>query len=168
MKCALRILGQALAFGLVAAFLGYFSQSPAYTHLDPGLALLKVSFTHGAPRQAACRQRTPEELAKLPPNMRRPLDCPRVRPSVAIELVLDGKTLLDAELAPTGLSGDGPSRLYHTFAVPPGPHRLEARLRDSVRVDGGWDHERLATIELAAGQNFVLDFRPDAGGFVFR
>jgi hypothetical protein len=164
----LRYAGQAVALAAFAAFIGYFSNAPAYTHLDPEKALLKVSFSHGAPRQAACRERSAEELAKLPPNMRRKMDCPRVRPPVALELVLDGAPLLEAALPPTGLSGDGPSRIYRTFPVAAGPHVVTARLRDTLRTDGGWDYERSISVELEPAQSFVVDFHADAGGFIFR
>ncbi|MBX6366906.1 MAG: hypothetical protein IRZ04_02940 [Rhodospirillales bacterium] len=160
--------GQAAAYAGFAAFVGYFSSAPAYTHLDPAMALVKVSFSHGAPRQAACRERSAEELAKLPPTMRRKMDCPRVRPTVSLELLVDGIPLIAESLPPSGLSKDGPSRIYRTIPVTAGTHTLTARLRDTIRDDGEWDYERTITAELAPAQNFVVDFRADAGGFLFR
>lgn len=164
----LRWGGQAAAYAVFAAFIGYFSSAPAYTRLDPAKALVKVSFSHGAPRQAACRERTAEELAKLPPTMRRKMDCPRVRPTVSFELLVDGTPLIAESLPPSGLSKDGPSRIYRTIPVAAGTHTLTARLRDTVRDDGGWDYERTITAELEPAQNLVVDFRADAGGFLFR
>ena len=164
----LRYAGQVAAFTAFAALLGYFSSAPAYTHLDPAKALLKVNFSHGAPRQAACRERSAEELAKLPPNMRRKMDCPRVRPPLGFELVVDGAPLLETTLPPTGLSSDGPSRIYRTFPLRSGPHTITARLRDTLRTDGGWDYERSVAVELEPGRNFVVDFRAETGGFIFR
>jgi hypothetical protein len=161
----LRYFGQAVVYLLVAVVLGYFASAPSYIHLPPDQALIKLSFAHGAARKGECRRRTAEELARLAPNMRRPMECPRERLSVEVELLLDGAPLYRAVLPPTGLAGDGPSRVYRRFAVAPGPHRLMARLRDSSRTQG-FDHEREAEIELAPGQNFVIDFRKDAGGFV--
>jgi hypothetical protein len=87
------------------------------------MALIKLSFAHGAQKED-CRPRTAEELAKLPPNMRRPMVCARERLPVAVELLLDGAPLYQAVLPPTGLAGDGPSRAYQRFAVPPGQHEL--------------------------------------------
>lgn len=77
MTKVLRYLLQALLYGAFIAVLGYFSTSPAYRHLPPDQALVKLSFTHAAQRKGECRTRTPEELAKLPPNMRIAQDCPR-------------------------------------------------------------------------------------------
>ena len=50
--------------------------------------------------------------------------------------------------------------------VSAGRHRLVARLRDSDRTEG-FDYEHEAEIELAPGQNFVVDFRAVSGGFIF-
>ena len=162
----LRHIGQGGAYLLLALAIGYFSDRPAYTHFPPEMALIKLSFAHGAQKEA-CRQRTPQELAELPANMRRPTVCSRERLPVAVELLLDGKPLYAAALPPTGLAGDGPSRAYQRFAVAPGRHELSARLRDSDRAEG-FDYERTATVELAPAQSLAIDFRSEMGGFVFR
>jgi hypothetical protein len=162
----LRYLGQGAAYLLLALAIGFLSDSPAYTHFPPDKALVKLSLAHGA-RKEECRRRTPEELAKLPPNMRRPLECSRERLPVTVELLLDGTLLYHGVLPPTGLAGDGPSRAYQRFAVPPGRHELVARLRDSDR-DDGFDYQRTATIDLAPAQSLAIDFRAEIGGFIFR
>ena len=158
--------GQGVVYLLLALGIGYFSNRPAYTHFPPDRALVKLSFAHGAQKEE-CRRRTPEELAKLPPNMRRPMACSRERLPVTVELLLDGEQLYQAVLAPTGLAGDGPSRAYQRFAVPAGRHELVARLRDSDR-SRGFDYERTAVVELAPAQSVAIDFRAEMGGFVLR
>ncbi len=163
----IRYLAQGAVYAVVAALLGYFSAAPAYQHFPKDKAMIKLAFAHGGSRKGGCRRRTREELAKLPPNMRRPMDCPRRRVPVYVELELDGAPLYRASLPPTGLSGDGPSRVYERFTVSPGRHRLVMRLRDSER-DRGFDYERVAEIELRPGQNLAVDFRADAGGFVLK
>ncbi len=162
----LAYVGQVAVYLLLALGIGYFSDRPAYTHFPADMALLKLSFAHGAQKEE-CRRRSAEELAKLAPNMRRPAACSRERLPVTVELLLDGKPLYQAVLPPTGFAGDGPSRAYERFAVPAGRHELVARLRDSDRRDG-FDYERTATIELAPAQSVAIDFRPEMGGFVFR
>ncbi|OGI67332.1 MAG: hypothetical protein A2W18_15385 [Candidatus Muproteobacteria bacterium RBG_16_60_9] len=166
MRKAFAVIGQLLAYGAFMALVGYFSVAPAYTPFDPNLALLKLSFRHTGPTKVECRRRTPEEIAKLAPNMRRSLDCPRERLPVAVELELDGRRLYAASIAPSGVWKDGHSNSYVTFAVTAGRHRLTTRLRDSRRTEG-FDHERSAEIELAPRQVFVVDFRADKGGFLF-
>lgn len=162
-----RYTGQAVFYALLALGLGYFSTSPVYRHLAEDTALIKLSLVHGAERQVKCRQRTAAELAEIAPNMRRPLDCPRRRLPIFVEIEMDGRILYQESLAPTGLSGDGPSRAYHRFPVPVGEHRLVARMRDSARADG-YDFFRDQTVTLAAGQNLAIDFRAETGGFVFK
>jgi hypothetical protein len=149
------------------AIKGTFADSPAYVHHPPGHALINLSFSHGAGRKGECRRLSAEEIARLAPNMRRPTQCPRERLPVHVELALDGNLLYRGTLPPTGLSGDGPSRVYERFPVAPGAHRIDVRLRDTARAEG-FDHERTEIVELKPGQNFVVDFRPDAGGFIFR
>ena len=167
MTRALRYLGQAVLYGLVAILFGYLSANPSYTHFPPDQAMVRLSFVHGAERKGECRQLSAEEIADMPPNMRVPAICPRERLPVTVELELDGARLYSAELAPTGLNSDGPSRAYQSFAVEPGPHPLTARLRDSARADG-FDYDTATDVDLAPGQHFVIDFRADLGGFVFR
>lgn len=159
-------LGQALVYGLLALGIGYCSDRPAHTHFPPDMALIKLSFAHGA-RKEECRPRTAEELAKLSPNMRRPMVCARERLPVAVELLLNDQPLYQAVLPPTGLAGDGPSRVYQRFAVPPGRHELTARLRDTDRAEG-FDYERTVVVELAPAQSLAIDFRSEMGGFIFR
>ena len=158
--------GQAMAYALFAVAIGYFATRPAYTHLDPDKALIKLSFSHAGQRKGDCRQLTPEELARLAPNMRRPLDCPRERVPLGVELLLDGETLFRGELPPSGLAGDGASTVYRKFPVAPGRHRLSARLRDSVR-NAGFDYQGEVVVVLEPRQNFVVDFKPALGGFIF-
>lgn len=162
-----KYLLQALLYAAFIALIGYFSVAPAYRHVDPELAIVKLAFSHAAERREPCRKLTPAELAQLAPNMRRPMDCDRERLPLLVELEIDGELVFQAEEAPTGLWQDGASTIYRKFLVQPGSHELVARLRDG-RDTVGFDYEQAATVELAAGQNFVIGFRPAAGGFKFQ
>lgn len=166
-RTAFRYVGQALIYAAVAAVVGYFSTSPSYTHFPPDKALITLSFAHGGKPKGGCRTLTESERAKLAPNMRRKQICPRRRLPVGIELDIDGQKIYKAELPPTGLSGDGPSRVYRRFVVSVGRHRIAARLRDTARRTG-YDYRKEATVTLAPGQQFIIDFRPSIGGFVFQ
>ncbi len=166
MPRAPQYVGQVIAYALFAVVVGHFATQPAYTHLQPGEALIKLSFSHAGAHKEECRRRTQEELERLPPNMRRPLDCNRERVPLLIELEMDGKIIYRDSLPPSGLSGDGASTAYKKFRVSTGAHRIVARLRDSRREDG-FDYEQAANINLTPQQNFVIDFRPEQGGFLF-
>ena len=71
-----------------------------------------------------------------------------------------------ADLPASGIAGDGPARVYQKFVLPAGEHQVEIRLRDTNRAEG-FDHAASRRITLAAEQNFAIDFRPVAGGFIF-
>jgi hypothetical protein len=165
-KPALRIIAQALAYVPLMALIGYFSSYPRYRAIPEGEALVRVSFVHAAERKHPCRRRTPEELAKLAPNMRAAEDCPRERADVTVEIDIDGQPALRRTLAPSGLKRDGNAAVYHRFAVAAGSHRIAARLRD--RTQGDFNYVREATLELKPGAALVIDFSAEQGGFLFR
>jgi hypothetical protein len=163
----LRYAGQAALYALFAAIVGYFSTSPRYQHLQPDQALLRLSFSHSGKLKADCRRRTPEELAKLPANMRAPLDCPRERSPVIVLVELDGAELYHETFAPSGLSGDGASTGYRRAPIAAGRHRVRARFNDDARVSG-FNYERDRVIEAVAGQVVLIDLLPERGGVAIR
>lgn len=167
MIAAARIASQIAVLTALFAAVAVFADWPRYQQIPSESAVIKLSFTHGSNRKADCRVRTAEELAKLPPNMRKPLDCPRTRGAVYVELDLDGQTIYRASLPPSGISGDGPARVYQQFVVPAGRHAVAVRMRDTQRIEG-FDFSKIGDVVLAPEQNFVIDFRPEAEGFVFR
>lgn len=167
MSTPLRIFGGFATLTLVIALAALLSDAPAYRVIPPQTGILKLSFTHGANRRAACRQLTAEEIAALPPNMRRTEICPRRRPPVDIELAIDGDLVYRAMLPPSGLAGDGPSRAYEKFLLPAGNHEIAVRMRDNPNT-AGFDYEAVRQVVLAAEQNLVIDFSVTEGGFVFR
>ena len=163
---AFRAFGQIAlyaAFGIVVAA---FSFRPSYERVAPDRAVVKLSFSHAGERREPCRTLSPEELAALAANMRSGVDCPRERVPVVVELEIDGEPVFHAMLPPSGLAGDGPSSVYERFDIPAGSHRIRVRLRDTAR-ESGFDHEGAVDVRLAARQSFVIDFRPELGGFQF-
>ena len=152
----------AITGGLVA----YLSAQPVLTLLNPGEAVVTLSFSHAAKHREECAVQTPADLAKLQPNMRRASKCPRARWPVVIELELNGQALIDTTLPPAGLWSDGPASIYRRLRVPSGEQTVTVRLRDTGRADG-FDYESSREVKLRPNQNVVIDF--DAGsGFVFR
>jgi hypothetical protein len=166
MKSATRYGGQAVLYAAFVAVIGYFSTSPAYEHLPPGDALIKVSLTHAGARKEPCRERSAEELAKLAPNMRAQSVCPRERVPVIVEIMLDDAPLYRVVAPPSGLSKDGASTIYRRVPIAAGTHRIGARLADGP--SGEFTFRRVATLELPPGRVVVIDFDPAKGGFVFR
>jgi hypothetical protein len=161
---------QALRFAVLAAIfagVGAFSQWPAYRALPEGVGVLTLSFSHGADRKAGCRKLSAKEIAALPANMRRTELCPRGRPPVFVELDLNGKRLFGGEVGPSGIAGDGPSRVHQQFVLPAGIYEVSVRMRD--RPDTAeFDYEARAQIDIGEAAHRVIEFRPEAGGFLFR
>jgi len=166
MSQALRILFQLALYVPLMVLIGYFSSYPRFTEVREGEALVRLSLVHAAQRLQECRERTPEELARLAPNMRAALDCPRERSPMLVELEFDGKVVYRRDAAPAGLRRDGAAAVYHRMTVPAGSHRIVARLRD--RASGDFNYVRAATLELAPGASLVIDFAAAQGGFTFR
>lgn len=163
---AVRYVAQLVLYVPLLALIGYFSTKPAFEILPNDQALVLLSFSHAGARKGECRQRTPEELAKLAPNMRAAQDCPRERTPVTVELELDGQLLYHVEAPPAGLKQDGASTVYRRTAVAAGQHRLVARLRDQAA--GGFGYVKEETIDIPAGASLVIDFHASQGGFQFR
>jgi hypothetical protein len=163
---ALRYGLQALLYGAFAATLGYFSTSPAFEPLPPGHALIRLSLNHAGQRKVACHVRSPEELARLAPNMRAAEDCPRERASVLVKVELDGKPVADIVARPAGLSHDGASVAYRRIPVAAGTHRLRVALADDAA--GTFDRVHESEVRLEPGRVLVIDFEPGKGGIVLR
>lgn len=159
------IVLQVPAYAAFAAFIGYFSSAPVYHHLAPGLAVVKLSLVHAGELKHPCHARTAEELAKLAPNMRAALDCPRERSDVHVEVEMDGQVIARVEAHPAGLRDDLPATVFRRYEVPAGRHRFRARLADTPDGEFRWQNE--ADIDLAEGRVLVIDFAAGSGGFQF-
>lgn len=160
-------LGQILLYALFALVIGVFSRWPVYQHLAPQQALIKLSFTHTGQPAGDCVRLSQAELAKLPPNMRAPIKCPRGRSPVTVEVDVGGINALRRSVAPSGLSRDGASALYQRLVVPAGEQRIAVRFNDDARRPG-FTHQREVTVKLAPAQVLVIDFDAEKGGITFQ
>jgi hypothetical protein len=162
----LRLAGQFLVIAALFAAVAAFANWPAYQQFPRGSAIVILTFVHGADRKAECRLLTSQEIEKLAPNMRRVQTCPRGRRPLYVELDLGTRAVFRKSLPPTGIAGDGPSRVYQRFVVPAGKYDVAVRMRDTARVEG-FDHTREEAVTLVPDQTFVIDFRSERGEFVF-
>lgn len=160
-------IGQALLYGFFALVIGVFSGWPSYRHLAEDQALIKVSFSHHGKPVSDCRPLTPAELAKLPPNMRAPVKCPRERSPVTVEVDLGGTQVLREVSMPSGLSRDGASAVYRRLEVPAGEQRIAVRLKDDVRSPG-FDYQREEVVILKPAQILVIDFDGEKGAITLQ
>ena len=164
---AARWIGQIVLYAAFAAAVAVLSQWPEYRPLAADQALLKVSFLHHGQRLQACVEQTPQELAKLPPNMRAPTRCPRERSPVTVEVELDGSLVYRQTAAPSGLSRDGTASVYRSIPVTAGAHRVHVRIRDSARSEG-FDFEHEGVVQFDPLQVRVVDFSAEQGGITSR
>jgi hypothetical protein len=163
---AARTLMQAASYVPLMVLIGYFSSAPVFVHLPADQALLRLSIAHAAELRHACRERSPEELAKLPPNMRAAQDCPRERSPLLVELEIDGRLAYRREALPAGAQRDGLATLYHRLPIDAGAHRIVARMRD--RPEGDFNHVHEETLNLAGGDSVLIDFNAARGRLEFR
>ena len=165
-RAVVNIVGQVVGYAAFCSAIAYFATAPTYRHLPPDAALVKVSLQHAGQRKEACRERGAEELARLAPNMRVASVCPRERVPLAVVVQLDGTTVVDTKVRPSGLARDGAGTLYWRVEVPAGRHRVVAKLGDTPAP--GFTHVREADVELAPGAILLIDFDAQAGGWRFR
>ncbi len=158
---------QVLNYALFMLLVWYFSAAPPYTQLKPDQAVITVAFAHAGKRLEDCRQLSQEELARLPPNMRAPMDCPRERSPVTVQLLVDGELLIEEVANAPGLYSDLGIDVYRSAKVPVGNHTLAVEMNDNARVEGPtYTHEE--TVNLEPAQLLVIDFNSETGSFIIQ
>jgi hypothetical protein len=163
----MKFLVQFVAYAVFAAFVGLLSIWPSYQLLAPDQAIVSLAISHAGQRLGECRRLTQEELNELPPNMRKPSDCPRERHPIRVELRADGVVLYQETSPPSGLWSDGKATVYQRLQMQAGRHELFIGMNDSGG-DSGFDFELKSTLVLSPGQNLVIDFDELLQAFVFR
>ncbi len=166
MSKVMQIIGQVVLYGLFMAVVGYLSTSPSYNHMGADTALIKISLAHTSEPAGECVKQTPEQLAKLPPNMRMPVVCPRERSPIFLELELDGEVVHSETIIPSGLHNDAAGYTYQKITVPSGKHRLGVKMRDSVDSDE-FDYIAEEDVDMAPAEIIVVDFDAKHGEFIF-
>jgi hypothetical protein len=148
------------------ALIWYFASAPSIRLLAEDEAMVTMAFSHAGDLREPCRDISSEELAKLPPNMRIPQECPRERSPVVIEMLLDGQPLYNESLQPPGLFNDGGVNIYFSRKIPAGIHHFEIKMDDSVREEG-FNHILEQDININPAQILLIDFDSEKG-FVVR
>lgn len=160
MKLAGQFAAYALFFMLVAAL----SAGPSVRLLGDDEAIVSLSFSHAAKRIGECIRLSQDELDALPPNMRKPDQCPRERHPLRIEMLLDGQSVFKASIAPSGLHSDGKSTVYERVQIVAGVRELSVLMNDSG-MSGHPDYELTEQVKIPPGQNLVVYFDADAQQF---
>jgi len=153
----MKVVGEILAYTIFAVVVGILSVWPRYELVADDRALLSIAFVHAGERVGECRNLTQEELNALPPNMRKPTECPRERHPLRVELRSGTELLYSDVLLPSGLWSDGKSNVYQRVVVATGRHDLFVGMNDSGG-EQGFDYEQSVTMDVAAGRNIVIRF----------
>ena len=167
MNNILRYAVQVLTYAGFAVVIGYLSFWPKYQYAAPDQAAVKLSLSHATERVVPCVTLSPEEVAKLAPNMRRSLSCERQRLPLVLQLSVDGEITFEHVASPSGLWEDGPASIYERFDLTPGVHTITVQLRDTARGNG-WDYTHSEDVTLVAGRYMTITFKAENGGFAFR
>ena len=96
---------------------------------------LRIAVRTRASSADRCRERTAEELQKLPVHMRQKMACERGWVAYAFAVQIDGQTVDQRTVAPAGAFGDRPLVLSSQTAVGTGTHTVRVRLNPQVPSD---------------------------------
>ena len=89
----MRYLGQVIAYGTFFGLVALLSIQPELRLLADEQAVVSLTFSHTGKRLGECRRLSQEEQMALPPNMRKPDECPRERHALSIRMLMDNKLL---------------------------------------------------------------------------
>ena len=153
----MKMVGQIIFYTLFMAVVGLFSAWPQMRILGDDEAIVSVFFSLAGERIGACRQFTQEELNELPPNMRRPADCPRERHPVRVEISANDEVLYSDILLPSGMWSDGTSIAYQRIVIEAGEYELLMKL-DNTGNESSFRYAQTANVSIAPGRNFVIRF----------
>ncbi len=145
--------GLAVVTGLAFTGVLVIGSALPWTAGEANRGLLRLSWRAVGERMEACREPSAEELAALPPHMRQSAICEARLTPFQLDVELDGRSLLDTRVHPSGARGDRPAYVREEFLVEPGEHRLSVRfvaivpddaeprptqeLDESIRVEPG-------------------------------
>lgn len=153
----LRYLLQAFNYAIFMVLIWYFATSPSIRVIEDDQAMITVAFAHAGETREECRRLSQEELMKLPPNMRKPEDCPRERSPIIVEATLDGKSIYNKTMLPPGIFNDGGVNIFYSSKVPAGKHSFKIKMDDSVRKQG-FNHVFEQDIEIKPQQIVLVEF----------
>ena len=115
------------------AGLAWASQAPMTAH-DPGRAVLRLAWSALPERLEECRQRSDEELARLPQHMRQPVVCEGTSASYRLQVRIDGALVTDRVVHGGGLRRDRRLYVLEELAVAPGEAAVDVRFD---RIESG-------------------------------
>lgn len=146
-------LAAAVAVALTAALV--VCSGLPYVDDSSGDALIRLSWRTVGERIEECREATEEELAALPPHMRRREICEGRMTPFHLAVSIDGAAVFEDRIRPRGARQDRPVYVFQEFPIAPGSHRLEVRF--AVELPAGAN--RVARPPLVLDETLTLEPR---------
>lgn len=116
-----RLAGGAAALAIFAAVA---LASRAELGTPPRRSELRLALRAERARLEVCRQRSAEELARLPAHLRALEDCDELAIDYRLTVDIDGEKLLDQVVSHRGVRRTRPLAIEQALAVSPGEHRV--------------------------------------------
>jgi hypothetical protein len=138
------MLAAAVALGLSAALV--VCSGLPYVADSSDDALIRLSWRAVGERIEECRKPTEEELAALPPHLRRQEICAGRTTPFQLAVSIDGAAVFEDRIRPGGARQDRPVYVLQEFPLSPGRHRLQVRF--AAELPAGADREARAPLVL--------------------
>ncbi len=95
----------------------------------------------------SCRERTPEELSRLPQHMRTPKICERLLTQYRYKVLINNKVWVESVAQASGLQGDRPIHINKFEKVKPGSYQINVVFEPSLKgADAGVAATNLQTL----------------------
>lgn len=121
--------------GLVFAVLALGSRSPHGTDADH--ATLRLGWRLAGEVRQTCRDRSAEELDRLPMHMRTPQECTSEVLTYVLRASVDGQVVVAKTVRPPGLRADRPLNVEEEVAIAPGEHVVHVTFVPDDRESAG-------------------------------
>jgi hypothetical protein len=162
-----KVLAEIAVYTVFIGVVAGLSVWPQYELIEDDRAIISLVFSHAGERLGECRQLTQDELNELPPNMRKPADCPRERHPVRVEFRSGDDLLYDEILLPSGIWSDGKASIYRRIEVKAGVHELFIGMND-IGSSGDFSYATSASVDLPPRRNLVIQFDEISKTFLIR
>jgi hypothetical protein len=93
----------------------------------PDQAMLRLAWSARPERIERCRQRSQEELARLPAHMRQPLSCEGTTAAYRLSVRDEGRLVVERVVRGGGLRQDRRLYVFEELPLAPGDRRIEVR-----------------------------------------
>ena len=99
-------------------------------------AVLRLAWTARPERIEDCRQKSDEELSKLPPHMRQPMSCVGTSATYSLEVRWNDRVIAQQMMRGGGLRHDRPLYLFRNIELPPGDAAIRVAFQRVESVTG--------------------------------